>query len=163
MKLRRPARPSSERGVDDGYGRVYVFRIALLDGTILHKVGMCSSARSIDRMMEVLRSFFIAYRYVPMCTLRKDKKTKIPLLLEKHMHEVLDEFSYKFDKKFDGSTEFFKDLDEDVLLDYLKDFDDYQYLGKQTSLETKYYDLYREEMDKRRQETNTIGTDELPF
>ena len=107
------------------HGRVYVFKFTLDDGTILHKVGMCHSPRSIDRMFEVLRGFFTVFRYSPKCELRKDKKVLVPHLVEKHLHYLLEEMSYSFDKKFDGSTEFFSDIDEEALLDYL---DTFQYI-----------------------------------
>ena len=108
--------------VDDGYGRLYVLRFEI-DGVILHKVGMCSSNRTVDRMMEILRSYFMVFRCIPNVTMRKDKKVVAPLLVEKHLHGLLVEWRYKFDKKFDGSTEFFEGLDEEVLLDYIDKFD----------------------------------------
>ena len=120
----------------DGYGRVYVLKVTLQDGTILHKVGMCKSARSIDRMMEILRSFFTTFRYVPNCELRKDKKVVVPLLVEQHMHKVLEDYSYTFDTKFDGSTEFFSDIDEEVLLEYLTNFDYRVILQGRTEMRT---------------------------
>ncbi len=104
------------------YGRLYVFKFTLDNNIVVHKVGMCHSARALDRMMEVLRGFFKAYRYVPRCELRRDKKILIPRLVEKHMHGLLEEWSHTFDKKFDGSTEFFFNLDEEALLEYLDDF-----------------------------------------
>ena len=104
------------------YGRLYVLRITLRCGKRVHKVGMTHSDRSTDRMLEILRSFFNTYRYVPMCELRKDKEVLIPLLVERHFHDILDEWSYTFDKKFDGCTEFFENLDEDVILEYLTAF-----------------------------------------
>ena len=54
--------------------------------------------------------------------MRRDKKVIVPLLVEQHMHDALEDYSYTFDKKFDGCTEFFSDLDEDILLDYLDSF-----------------------------------------
>ena len=104
-------------------GRIYVLRVTLSCGTVVHKVGMTHSDRATDRMMEILRSFFSTYRYVPMCELKRDKQIQVPRLVETHLHQILDEWSYTFDKKFGGSTEFFYDLDETVLLDYLDNFD----------------------------------------
>lgn len=102
-----------------GVGRVYLLRVTLANGTVVWKIGMCHSSRSTDRMLEVLKSFHSIYRYVPMCELRRDREYVVPLLIEKHLHELLDDLKYKFDKKFDGSTEFFSGLDEDMLLDYI--------------------------------------------
>jgi len=104
------------------YGRLYVFKFTLDDNTIVHKVGMCYSDRAISRMFEVLQSFFQVHRYVPRCELRRDKKVLVPLLVEKHMHEILNDMSYTFELHFDGHTEFFKDLDEEAVLEYLDEF-----------------------------------------
>ena len=145
------------------YGRLYVLKFTLDDGTVLHKVGMCNSDRSTDRMMEILRDFFVKYRYVPRCEMRRDKKTIVPLLLEKHMHSLLDEWSYRFDEKFNGSTEFFSDIDESVLLDYLDNFNYRELLRNREPMKIEDYDslceYVREEDDKLKVE----GTDILPF
>lgn len=150
--------------VDDGYGRVYVFRMELIDGTVLHKVGMCSSARSTDRLFEVLRSFFNVYRYVPVATIRKDRKCLVPELVEKHMHSALAEYSHNFDKKFDGCSEFFSDIDEEVLLDYIGGYDELDLMKGATSMKTHHYDILCAER-KRRELDKPIdaGTDDLTF
>ncbi len=114
-------------------GRVYVFRITLSCGKIIHKLGMTHSDRATDRMFEVLRSFFQVHRYSPKCELKRDKKVLIPRLVEKHMHSLLDEWKYTSNKPSDGSTEFFHNLDEDTLLDYLDNFT-YETLLQTTSL-----------------------------
>ena len=142
------------------YGRLYVLKFILDDGTVLHKVGMCNSDRSTDRMMEILRDFFIKYRYVPRCEMRRDKKTIVPLLLEKHMHSLLDEWSYRFDEKFNGSTEFFSDIDESALLDYLDNFDYKELLRGKDSMNLVDYETITEEL---RLDLGNNATDELPF
>ena len=142
------------------YGRLYVLKFILDDGTVLHKVGMCNSDRSTDRMMEILRDFFIKYRYVPRCEMRRDKKTIAPLLLEKHMHSLLDEWSYSFDKKFNGSTEFFSDIDESILLDYLDNFDYRELLRGKDSMNLVDYETITEEL---RLDLGNNATDKLPF
>ena len=115
------------------FGRVYIFRITLSCGKIIHKVGMCYSDRATDRMFEVLRSFFQVHRYSPKCELKRDKKVLAPRLVEKHMHSLLDEWKYTPNKPSAGSTEFFHNLDEEVLLDYLDNFT-YEALLQTTSL-----------------------------
>ena len=142
------------------YGRLYVLKFTLDDGTVLHKVGMCNSDRSTDRMMEILRDFFVKYRYVPRCEMRRDKKTIVPLLLEKHMHSLLDEWSYSFDKKFNGSTEFFSDIDESILLDYLDNFDYKELLRGKDSMNLVDYETITEEL---RLDLGNNATDKLPF
>jgi len=107
---------------DTEFGRLYVIKMILKDGTEVHKVGMTNSDRSTDRMMEILRSFFMKYRYVPYTELRRDKKVRIPYIVETYMHNLLEEYSYTFDKKFDGSSEYFS-IDEEAFLEYLDEFE----------------------------------------
>jgi hypothetical protein len=146
------------------YGRVYVLRITLKCGTVVHKVGMTNSDRSTDRMFEILRSFFNVYRYSPKCELRKDKKVLVPLLVEKHLHELLAEWSYKFDKSFDGSTEFFHELDESVLLDYLDNFE-YTSLLRVTKIKEEHLIAIRTAIDSQTPPPLTKPSDEdkIPF
>lgn len=147
--------------LDLQHGRVYVMRFTLRCGKVVHKVGMCHSDRATDRMMEVARSFFNTYRYVPQIELRRDKKVVTPLLVEKHLHLVLDDWSYDFEKKFDGSTEFFEDLDESVLLDYLDEWD-YTPLLQVNEMNSVDYDLIVEER-KNTKKKKKVGNDVLPF
>ncbi len=134
-------------GQEDEYGRLYVIRLVLKDGTEVHKVGMCNSSRSADRMMEVLRSFFMQYRYVPYAELRRDKKVLIPYVVETYMHKLLKEYRYTFDKKFDGCQEFF-DIDEDSFLEYLDQFEYGQMLEGEVSMPIKKYEEVRDAIAK---------------
>lgn len=142
-----------------GAGRVYVLRMVLVDGTVVHKVGMCHSSRSTDRMLEVLRGFHNTYRYVPMCELRRDRQYEVPLLVEKHLHSLLEELSHKFDKKFDGSTEFFSGLDEGMLLDYIDEFTERDLLKGATTMSIANYEAICS-TDKKKVD---VGVDELQF
>lgn len=101
-------------------GRVYVIQLTLDDIGIIHKIGMCHADRSADRMMEILRSWFMHYRYVPHSLLRLDHETKDPYKLEKHIHKVLEDFKWVPDIKVDGAQEMFKDLDEEEVIEYIK-------------------------------------------
>lgn len=144
-----------------GKGRVYVLRFTLECGTVVHKVGMCHSPRSTDRMMEVLSGFHKTFRYIPMCKLRRDREYGVPLLVEKHLHELLSDLKYKFDKKFDGSTEFFSGLDEDMLLDYIDNFVETDLLQGKDSMPIKEYDAIC--ATTRITNDTEIHTDELQF
>lgn len=99
--------------------RIYVFKVTLEDGTVLHKVGKSSGRSSKVRMLSVLESFFDKFRYIPHCKIRRDKVTVAPFTMESHLHELLSEYRYKFDKKFSGYSEFFSDINEDTLLEYI--------------------------------------------
>lgn len=144
------------------FGRLYIFRFTLKDNTVIHKVGMCNSDRTVDRMMEVLRAFFMVYRYIPNCELRKNKKVRIPLLVEQHMHGLLDEWSYTFEKPFDGHTEFFINLDEDAVIEY---FDDFKYedlfTGKVAMKESDYLAIKKAVQSENPEPE--ITADDIPF
>ena len=146
---------------NDGFGRVYLFRVTLDDGSIIHKVGMTNSDRATDRMFEVLRSFFHSYRYSPKCELRKDKKVLVPRLVEKHLHGLLDDLKYTFSKKFDGSTEFFQDLDEESFIEYLNDFS-YNELLKTTQMKECDLVAIRKALDTEKPK-KPESEDKLPF
>ncbi len=90
-------------------------------------------------MLSVLESFFDKFRYIPHCKIRRDKVTIAPFTMESHLHKLLDEYRYKFDKKFSGYTEFFSDINEDTLLEYIDDLSDEDLLDDSTSmLATEY-------------------------
>lgn len=128
-------------------GRVYVIRLVTEDGEVVHKIGMTNTPRSADRMMEILRSWFMAFRYVPTARLKLDKETGVPLLLEKHMHELLADLRWNPSKKVDGGTEMFTDVDEEAVLEYLRNFD-YRELLKVTKIKSKDYDWIIKELNK---------------
>jgi hypothetical protein len=101
-------------------GRVYVIKMVLPDGTVVHKVGMCNSNRSTDRMMEILRSWFTKFRFVPYSELKLDMETGRPKEIEEHVHKMLSHKRYNPGQKVSGGTEMFTDVDEFRLLHYLR-------------------------------------------
>ena len=139
--------------------RVYIFRIVLDDGTVLHKIGKSSGTSSKVRLLSVLDSFFNAYRYIPRSSIRRDKRTLCPFALEGHMHKMLEEYSYKFDKKFSGSTEFFSDLDEEVLLEYFDEMDEEAVMDVTQDMLITEYEAIR---DSKPQDSVPPKDDNLP-
>ena len=124
-------------------GRLYVIRMELPDSTIIHKIGMTNTPRSVDRMMEILRSWFMKFRFIPYSELRLDMECGNPRELEKHIHKILYEKQFIPNEKVEGGTEMFIDIDEFRVLHYLRQFDarnfdkplnladsDYQALGR---------------------------------
>lgn len=103
-------------------GRVYVIRLDLPDGCVVHKIGMVNSDRATDRFMEILRSWFCAYRFVPYAKLRLDLETRFPRELEAYIHKVLANYRFVPDEDVEGKTEMFTDIDEFRLLHHLKSF-----------------------------------------
>lgn len=96
----------------------------LPDDTVVHKIGMCNSNRSTDRMMEILRSWFVKFRFVPYSELRLDMQTHEPYKLEAHIHKVLKHKQFIPNHKVSGGEEMFIDIDELRVIQYLKHCND---------------------------------------
>lgn len=106
------------------FGRVYVIKMLLPDDTVVHKIGMCNSSRSVDRMMEILRSWFVKFRFVPYSELRLDMQTHQPKELESHIHKILRHKQFVPNHKVNGGNEMFTDVDELRVIQYLKHCND---------------------------------------
>lgn len=105
-------------------GRIYVIRMELPDGYVVHKIGMCNSDRSVDRMLEILRSWFMRFRFIPYCELRLDMETSYPKELEAHIHNILAHQRFHPHMKVEGGTEMFIGIDEFRVIHYLKTFNE---------------------------------------
>jgi len=163
-------KPLEGEVANNPYGRVYIFEIELDEGTVIHKVGMVNSdsmSRVTDRLMEVLRSFFMVYRYVPKSRIVKAKKFLIPYIVENHLHKLLAELKYKSDKKYDGYDEMFSDVDIDELVSYMDSFQYKELLVGETRMDIDRYGKICEAIKMDEQANNekdtAKGTDELPF
>jgi len=106
------------------FGRVYVIKLVLPGDCIVYKIGMTHSDRAVDRMMEILRSWFTKYRFVPYSELRLDMECGYPEQLEKHIHKILAPKQFIPNEKVSGGTEMFTDINELRLLHYLRQFND---------------------------------------
>lgn len=142
--------------------RVYVIKLILDDGTIIHKVGKASGRSSKERLLQILGSFFDKYRYIPRSSIRLDMSTPVAFLVEKHMHTLLAEYQYtRLDSKVSGYTEMFTDIDEDVLLDYMRNFP-YNELLQVKKMKIEDYEAICSILnDKVR--VKQKGTDTIPF
>lgn len=105
-------------------GRIYVIRMELPDGFTIHKIGMTHKDRAVDRMMEILRSWFNRFRFVPYSELRIDHKCHCPAELEKHLHKMLEHRRFIPHMKVDGGSEMFIGIDEQRVLQYIRSFDE---------------------------------------
>jgi hypothetical protein len=101
-------------------GRLYVIKMVLPDGTIVHKIGMTHSSRSVDRMLEILRSWFMSFRFVPHSELRLDMESQEPAKLESHIHSILKHKQFIPQHKVTGGTEMFVELNEARVLHYIR-------------------------------------------
>ncbi|MDH5602276.1 MAG: GIY-YIG nuclease family protein [Gammaproteobacteria bacterium] len=108
-------------------GRVYVIKMVLPGGTVVYKIGMCNSSRSTDRMMEILRSWFTKFRFVPYTELKLDMETGWPKELETHIHKCLEHKQFIPNENVSGGTEMFTEIDEFRVIQYLKHCNDNQF------------------------------------
>lgn len=109
-------------------GRIYIIRIVLPDNTVVHKVGRCQSARATDRMMEILRSWFCSYRFIPYAELRLDMQCHNAIHIETYIHKILNNASFEPTFKVDGSTEMFVGVDEKRLIWFLRSINNSNYV-----------------------------------
>ncbi len=105
-------------------GRIYVIRMELPDGMIVHKIGIVNTDRALDRMMEILKSWFSRFRFVPYTELRLDMSTSYPKELEAHVHKMLAHKKFTPHMKVNGGTEMFAGIDEFRVLHYIRTFNE---------------------------------------
>ena len=108
-------------------GRLYVMRMVLPDDTVVHKIGICNSNRATDRMMEILRSWFSYFRFVPYTELKLDMKCHNPKALESYIHKILRDVTFEPNHKVEGETEMFIEVNEPRLLWFLRSYDKSMY------------------------------------
>lgn len=99
-----------------GRGIVYLIRMELDDGLVVWKIGI-TTRKIEDRLQEIVISFFKKYRYIPRTSVKKFSSCDNYFEVETRLHKEYKDSSYKFDKVFSGSCEFFSDLDEDRLVE----------------------------------------------
>lgn len=128
-------------------GRIYVIKIVLPESFTVYKIGMCNSDRSTDRMMEILRSWFVNYRFVPYTELKLDMKCDNAGKLEKYLHKVFQIFEFEPNYPVQGHTEMFTGLNEQRLLWFIKaanesNFSEYPVVSLDSS--KHLYNLFKE-------------------
>lgn len=96
---------------------VYILKVQLATGQVLYKIGVSKEKRHMDRMMEVLKDFFIKYRYVPFTSMKRFRVFPDAYEVERLLHTRYKDCRHTFDKKFCGSTEFFEISDECNLIE----------------------------------------------
>lgn len=97
-------------------GIVYLLVIRLEDDTEVYKIGV-TTRKIQERVGEILASFWTQYRYFPYCKPKRFRSTNDIFEKEAKIHKELAEFSYEFDKKFGGSSEFFSGVALDKVIE----------------------------------------------
>ena len=104
--------------MSDKTRRVYIFKVRLGcedSNTYIYKVGVASGRNSADRLMQIQRSYFMAHRYTFFAKILRDRVADEPFKVETALHQMFAGKNFYHGKQFDGSTEFFK-CEEDELL-----------------------------------------------
>jgi len=107
-----------------GEGKVYImwFKFRECEEKV-YKIGYTAREEPIDRMLEVLRSYYMNKnnRYIPESYIKRFRKTGKAFAKEAMLHKYFKEYQYEPKHKFDGCTELFIGLDEEVLLKVYED------------------------------------------
>ncbi len=104
-----------------------MLRMVLPDGTIIHKIGITNRSRSTDRMMEILKSWFNYFRFVPYTEMKMDLECQDPAGMEKYIHKILKKRQFIPNHKVTGHTEMFTDLNEVRVINFLKSYNNSMY------------------------------------
>ena len=103
---------------DENTERLYVLEM-IVDGIVVYKVGKSSGHSSKARMLQIVGSYFDAYRVTPVVKIVKDTACTGVFEKETLCHQELVEYKYTPDKSFSGCTETFK-IDKEVVLEVYK-------------------------------------------
>lgn len=100
---------------DESTERLYVLEITV-DDKVVYKVGKSSGHSSKARMLQIIGSYFDAYRVTPVVKIVKDKICTDVFKKETLCHQELAEHRYVPEKSFSGCTEVFR-VDKEVVLE----------------------------------------------
>lgn len=98
--------------------RLYVLEITV-DDKVVYKVGKSSGHSSKQRMLQIIGSYFDAYRVTPVVKIVKDKVCIDVFKKETKCHQELAEYKFRAEKVFSGCQELF-DVDKEVVLEVYK-------------------------------------------
>ena len=107
-------RKESEENVE----RLYVLEM-VVDDKVVYKVGKSSGHSSKQRMLQIIGSYFDAYRVTPVVKIVKDKVCTDVFKKETKCHQELTEYKFRAEKVFSGCQELF-DIDKEVVLEVYK-------------------------------------------
>ena len=103
---------------DENTERLYVLEM-IVDDKIVYKVGKSSGHSSKHRMLQIIGSYFDAYRVTPVVKIVKDKVCTDVFKKETKCHQELAEYKFRAERVFSGCQELF-DVDKEVVLEVYK-------------------------------------------
>ncbi len=89
--------------------RLYLMRIELPSGMLLHKIGVASHHSAKERMLTICGSIFDKFRETPKIKLVRDRKVDSEKVFkyETMLHKFFSNYQYTSKHRFDGITECF--------------------------------------------------------
>lgn len=99
--------------------RLYILEFTIL-GEKVYKIGKASGTSSVDRLMDIVRSYFTAYRITPEVKIVRDREVPDDKVFEYEtcLHKFFANYTYQPSKSFSGSTELFEVCKDDVIQAY---------------------------------------------
>lgn len=87
-----------------------------------YKIGKTIKGRETDRLMEIIRGFFIKHRYTPYTKLLRFQSCSNAFEVETKLHRLFKDKKVYFEEKksFGGSNEFFLLNEHELLKEYDK-------------------------------------------
>lgn len=101
-------------------GILYILYLWIDDVSVVTKIGV-TSRKIEERVVEILTSYYHQHRMFPKLYPKRFRKTERVYEKEAMMHKYFENKQHQFEKMFSGSTEFFKDIDEEELLKVYED------------------------------------------
>jgi len=80
------------------FGRLYVIKLVLKDGTEVHKIGIVDvddDCATYDKLVELTTAIYRKYNYTPQVTLLKVVKVRIPEIVDSFIHRLLKGLEYQ--------------------------------------------------------------------
>lgn len=96
-------------------GTVYLVRM-MLDGEVTYKVGITTFSVT-KRILQIIQSVYVEHGYFPEVRVIRQGNTKNHFKVEKAIHNQLEEFRYIPIVSFSGSTELFRGLSEEIMIE----------------------------------------------
>lgn len=103
--MQLPKMQVSRRGLTSDDGIVYILYMWVDDVKVV-KIGVTTRAIE-ERVVEILTSYWHKYRVFPKLYPKRFTKTTRILEKEQMLHKYFEKRKHEFDKKFDGSSEYF--------------------------------------------------------
>lgn len=98
-------------------GTVYVLRIRLKSGEVVHKIGM-TTRKVQSRIAELVVDYYMKYGYIPMVEVVRKEKSRWYVEVEQLLLSKSEHWKYEASKQIDGVTEYRKGMNEKLVCEW---------------------------------------------